>query len=1199
MEFDIRNIGFEENEWSVTKAISDVLHTYPGPFVSDPTQRPLNFKVTLNKGHSGVRNDGSGTLTLPSRDFGRQFIKWQKDSECNRIRVSGVPLKFFPNKTIVGRGLMMTLEKAPYIDPTIDQERQQRIWALYPAFRIATLQIGTYYRKYTSSPTAPRAFSIEWERHYTKQGLAWLSFNYDHKAFHIKLGDPMKHVVEHNVTVKFSSINKLAIGYDYGNQFICFDLLTPPDFEETDIHRSSEGDEKKANDKTRRRVSALHPGHAAIAPYAHHLRVILSEDGDLERFEQFCRVAELRRPIKGVNIEASGQAFFSSKYIAKVNRWLRGLDWLVAFQVEALLHNGLLSTVELDDLRAPIDRLVQEHRKLAGEILRYFTEALASRSPNETPRQCFDLVRHSKLKSKLRTSPQGRFFCHHVTFTPTRMLLEGPYIIQSNRVIRNYEGYEDHFIRVDFRDEDRLNYRWNRELDALAFLEPRVGGILKNGFELAGRDFEFLAYSSSALREHAVWFVNPFSHPTEGWVTSESIRSGLGDFSGVIFHPSKYAARMAQAFSATDPSVKIHKSQWREIPDLGDETTCFTDGVGTISRELGDMIWGALCEARRDHGEHTIKPSAYQIRFLGYKGMVAIDAQLTGVQMCLRPSMNKFLGKETEYAEIEIARAFERPNLPHLNRPLVMVLEDRGAKRDSFVKLQDEVIAETRMANDSIERFRSLLEEHNLGHNFRLSPILQQLNALGLELKADQTKEAMDSPFLAQTRSCAINHVLRSVKHEARIQIPKSYMLVGVADEGPAYVNAGRDNVFCLPEGKIYACVQKPGDMEPIWLEGLCVISRSPVIHPGDVQRVYAIGKPPANKLCLFSHLKNVVVLPSVGARSLASCLGGGDLDGDLYEVIQHSPFLVTEHHDPAEYPAGSIFTLDRPSTIEDVCDFVVEYIHSDVVGLVSDKHIVIADQSKHGTLDQNCLKLSALHSQAVDYPKNGIKVDISFLPRSLIPYKPDWHAAEVDSPRKTDYYESSRALGYLYRNITLEDLPTSVPRKPYEPLDDPISKVLKPRVKRQTPGYTDPDGESSEMETIFQTYRDELNYISVTHSLTNIPGARLREDEIVVGTILSKCSQKRWRSDRMYRMKAHASFLAHETRRDIRLLDTLEDASEGDIRKALLRAWTAWDLSLRKSDPGPDEAHCFGAHSFGLIALGIVLDCLEKLGSL
>lgn len=31
------------------------------------------------------------------------------------------------------------------------------------------------------------------------------------------------------------------------------------------------------------------------------------------------------------------------------------------------------------------------------------------------------------------------------------------------------------------------------------------------------------------------------------------------------------------------------------------------------------------------------------------------------------------------------------------------------------------------------------------------------------------------------------------------------------------------------------------------------------------VQRVFAIGKPPEGKLCLFAHMKNVVVLPSVG----------------------------------------------------------------------------------------------------------------------------------------------------------------------------------------------------------------------------------------------------------------------------------------------------------------------------------------------
>lgn len=35
------------------------------------------------------------------------------------------------------------------------------------------------------------------------------------------------------------------------------------------------------------------------------------------------------------------------------------------------------------------------------------------------------------------------------------------------------------------------------------------------------------------------------------------------------------------------------------------------------------------------------------------------------------------------------------------------------------------------------------------------------------------------------------------------------------------------------------------------------------------VQRVRAIGKPPADMLCLFRDLKNVVVLPSVGAPKI------------------------------------------------------------------------------------------------------------------------------------------------------------------------------------------------------------------------------------------------------------------------------------------------------------------------------------------
>ena len=53
----------------------------------------------------------------------------------------------------------------------------------------------------------------------------------------------------------------------------------------------------------------------------------------------------------------------------------------------------------------------------------------------------------------------------------------------------------------------------------------------------------------------------------------------------------------------------------------------------------------------------------------------------------------------------------------------------------------------------------------------------------------------------------------------------------------------------------------------------------------------------------------------------------------DLYAVIRESTLLPTFHEEPADYTPVSPKTLeDRDATIEDICDFVVEYINSDVL---------------------------------------------------------------------------------------------------------------------------------------------------------------------------------------------------------------------------------------------------------------------------
>jgi len=228
---------------------------------------------------------------------------------------------------------------------------------------------------------------------------------------------------------------------------------------------------------------------------------------------------------------------------------------------------------------------------------------------------------------------------------------------------------------------------------------------------------------------------------------------------------------------------------------------------------------------------------------------------------------------------------------------------------------------------------------------------------------------------------------------------------------------------------------------------------------------------------------------------------------------------------------------------------------------------------------------------EAVDYPKQGIAPDLEGdqLPRPLIRYKPDWHAAEVVSPRKTDYYESSRALGFLFRSIDLVD-PKPIPAEELPPsyaLCDPISVALLDQVQFYLEESAFMEYHKPELVKLFRTYCDELQYICTTHTISNTPGVMLWEAEVVVGTILEKCSQKRWRQERKYRMRRHTETLVWDTRHG--LLTNPDTKSTSELVHGLSLAWSAWDLSLRHRND-------FGANSFGLIALGTILDCLKAL---
>ena len=70
-------------------------------------------------------------------------------------------------------------------------------------------------------------------------------------------------------------------------------------------------------------------------------------------------------------------------------------------------------------------------------------------------------------------------------------------------------------------------------------------------------------------------------------------------------------------------------------------------------------------------------------------------------------------------------------------------------------------------------------------------------------------------------------------------------------------------------------------------VNGMVLVTKNPCVHPGDIQKVKVVSeKSHPEKFLKLSHLYNVIVFPSKGARPLQNKLSGGDLDGDVYMVI-------------------------------------------------------------------------------------------------------------------------------------------------------------------------------------------------------------------------------------------------------------------------------------------------------------------------
>jgi hypothetical protein len=95
-------------------------------------------------------------------------------------------------------------------------------------------------------------------------------------------------------------------------------------------------------------------------------------------------------------------------------------------------------------------------------------------------------------------------YIRRLMLTPTRTVACRAESDLLNRVLREFQTHKDRFLRVSFADEDGGTIAFVASND----IYTRVRQLLRDGVEVAGERFVFLAFSSSQLRDHGCWLYN-------------------------------------------------------------------------------------------------------------------------------------------------------------------------------------------------------------------------------------------------------------------------------------------------------------------------------------------------------------------------------------------------------------------------------------------------------------------------------------------------------------------------------------------------------------------------------------------------------------------------------------------------------------------------------------------------------------------
>jgi RNA-dependent RNA polymerase len=527
------------------------------------------------------------------------------------------------------------------------------------------------------------------------------------------------------------------------------------------------------------------------------------------------------------------------------------LPYEILFKINFLVQTGCLAGPTLDN---SFYRLVDPSRmniaciKFALEKLYSLKECCYEPSRWLNGQYRNYLRSKNPPKSLAISLDSGLVYVHRVQITPCKVYFCGPEINVSNRVLRNFPEDIDNFLRVSFVDEE-LDKMYSTDLssrtsfgneDRKTGLYKRIISILRNGIVIGDKKFEFLAFSSSQLRENSLWmFASRIGR------NAADIREWMGNFRQ-IRNVAKYAARLGQSFSSSTETLNVVRDEIEIIPDVevvrDGVKYVFSDGIGKISAKFARKV-ALKCSCQ------GYTPSAFQIRYGGYKGVVAVDPT-SSVKLSLRKSMSKYESKNTKLDVL----AFTKFQPCFLNRQLITLLSTLGVQDYVFEEKQREAVEQLDAILTDPLRAPEALDLMSPGEN---TNVLKEMLMCGYRPDSEPVLSMMLQTFRASK--------LSELRTKTRIFIPDGRAMMGCLDEtrtleyGEVFVQFSANRHRQLYND--FSMCSSSGSDQHFVVKGKIVVAKNPCLHPGDVRVLKAVNVP------ALHHLVDCVVFPQKGFR--------------------------------------------------------------------------------------------------------------------------------------------------------------------------------------------------------------------------------------------------------------------------------------------------------------------------------------------